>query len=843
MKRTLLLMSLLCAIICGYSQSTVGTALPLQEGLNTYTFENATSDQQNVYYTYTAPENQGKLVSFTRENTSLNCQMSLDGTYETNISGIYSSDYNTITYPVKPGQTVILSVYGYYLSTIEFTIAITDADVDGGATCDDAIVLSETEAFMPSYYDRNNYNLNPTYLSYTCPEDGLLEVHFSGSVSSCTVRVGCDGTATENLTINSTANGYVGKYQVLAQNTYIFEVYTYSSAMVSAILTHPTEGGSCDMPFEGAATNTLPKENGKYWYAYTSTQNGFMTITSENSLAGGTLSVWSSCYAYAPDATIDGYFALRTRVYENTTYYICIEKNEATTEDESFNIAIENEQAGDTQYNPIEITDNTEYELPTFNGTYYYQITVPEGDSRFLVVDATQSNIYNSNTQVSIHSEYDTYNSLGSGSNQAKAEVNGGEKYIIKWVCNEGLNDIKFSVSYQEIAQGTSCNNPLSAVAGYNDLGGANELYYTYTATQIGWLVIDTDINIEVSFLRGCSTYSGTYYATKIAQITKTELMEGETCIIKFTNVEEETSFILTEEEYKEGESCDKAIEIALGDNALPQNAGSYWYKYIAQQDGKITISSDIIYEQSDDYTRSSAVKVLTNCDEYGNNITQSSADGTIFKGDFIVAEGDVLYINVVTISAQENKTLSLAIRELEPGESCSTPIYITTGELTLPVVARNTPVWYSIILEPGEFSVMSDNYNYFSMYLYDSCEAETYMASSQYDGSISGYSLKFNITETNEYYLKLDGTYNEITVKIEGYRSALEQIADAPTTQVMGNNIIVTTPNTRTNVIISDIAGKVVAAQAVYDQATFTVEQGIYIVKVGEQVTKVAIR
>ena len=236
-------------------------------------------------------------------------------------------------------------------------------------------------------------------------------------------------------------------------------------------------------------------------------------------------------------------------------------------------------------------------------------------------------------------------------------------------------------------------------------------------------------------------------------------------------------------------------------------------------------------------------MKVLTNCDEYGNNIIQSNADGTTFKGEFVVAEGDVLYINVVTISAQENKTLSLAIRELEPGESCSTPIYITTGELTLPIAARNTPVWYSIILEPGEFSVKSDNYNYFSMYLYDSCEADTYMAASEYDGSISGYSLKFNITETNEYYLKLDGTYNEITVKIEGYQSAIEQIKEVSTTQVMGNNIVVTTPNTRTNVIISDIAGKVVAAQAVYDQASFTVEQGIYIVKVGEEVTKVAIR
>jgi hypothetical protein len=58
-----------------------------------------------------------------------------------------------------------------------------------------------------------------------------------------------------------------------------------------------------------------------------------------------------------------------------------------------------------------------------------------------------------------------------------------------------------------------------------------------------------------------------------------------------------------------------------------------------------------------------------------------------------------------------------------------------------------------------------------------------------------------------------------------------------------MGNNIIVTANGTRTNVVIYDITGKVVAAQAVYDNVTFSVEKGIYIVKVADQVKKVAIR
>lgn len=842
MKKVLVLIAFLSAIFYGYSQTSIATALPLQEGSNSYTFEN-TEGETIVYYTYTAPTEQGKLVAFTAANSSVSSQMSLDGTYSTMITGVPYNNYTTTLYPVMPGQTVILAVSGYNITTVEFNIELKDADVDAGATCQDAIELSETEVFMPSYYDRNTYNTYPTYLSYTCEEDGLLEIHFSGSLSALTKQTGCDATSTEEITVNYTSNGYLAKCEVLAGESYIFQATTYSSLMVSAILTHPVKGQSCDLPFEGAAVNTLPKEAGKYWYSYTTDKAGYMVISSESSLAGGTLSIWSSCTAYEANATIDGYFAIRTQVYSGYEYLICVEKNESTAEDENFTITIEDEQAGDSQYNPIVITDNQEITVPQYNGTYYYSLTTPEGDSRFLVIDATSANINNSNTQVSIHNEYDTYTALASGRDYARSEVLGNTQYIIKWVCNEGYNSFPFTISYEEIAQGETCSNPLIAIEGANDLAAGSDKYYTYTATRSGWLVIDTEVSIDVTFLRGCSNYDGTFYATKIANITKTELMEGETCIIKFANIEEETTFFLSEEDYKAGESCETAIDINLGSNALPESVGNYWYRYTATQSGMLTVSSDIIYEQSSDYTRSSAVKVLTNCDEYGNNITQTGADGTIFRGSFVINEGDVIFINVVTISAQSGKSLTLEIRDLNPGEACDNPIDITPGELTLPIVSRSNPVWYAIELGQGELSISSDNYNYFSMFLYDSCDATNYLASSQYDSQVSGYSLKYTVVTEGKYLLKLDGTYNEITVKVEGKYSSLNDVMQQSQIRVMGNNIIINALNQRTEVAIYDITGKIIASQAVYDNATFNVEKGIYIVKIGDKVAKVIIR
>jgi hypothetical protein len=79
--------------------------------------------------------------------------------------------------------------------------------------------------------------------------------------------------------------------------------------------------------------------------------------------------------------------------------------------------------------------------------------------------------------------------------------------------------------------------------------------------------------------------------------------------------------------------------------------------------------------------------------------------------------------------------------------------------------------------------------------------------------------------------------------VTVSGVYSGVDVVESNGNICIKGNDIIVTANGTRTNVVIYDITGKVVVAQAVYDNATFSVEKGIYIVKVADQVKKVAIR
>lgn len=119
--------------------------------------------------------------------------------------------------------------------------------------------------------------------------------------------------------------------------------------------------------------------------------------------------------------------------------------------------------------NPIVITDG-EYNTPQYNGIYYYSITVPEGNSCFLIVDATATELLSSSTQVALYDINNPYSPLAQGQDYIKNEVSGGSTYLIAWTCNEGINNFPFVVSYETIEQGDVCSNPLDAVAGENIL-------------------------------------------------------------------------------------------------------------------------------------------------------------------------------------------------------------------------------------------------------------------------------------------------------------------------------------------------------------------------------------
>ena len=164
-----------------FAQTDVSTALDLKSGVNSYELEEA-SGYVTVYFKYTAPAESGQLISVSSNGqaSGLSFSMSEDGTYNTQIYGIVSS--TGTVFPVKAGQTVYLAVGVYNTTTVEFTMSAENAVVEGGASCDDAIAITDgKQMFIPSHYDKQTYK-SETYLSYACAETGVLEMTFSSYV-------------------------------------------------------------------------------------------------------------------------------------------------------------------------------------------------------------------------------------------------------------------------------------------------------------------------------------------------------------------------------------------------------------------------------------------------------------------------------------------------------------------------------------------------------------------------------------------------------------------------------------------------------------------------------------
>lgn len=831
-----------------FAQTDISTALDLKPGVNSYEVEDA-SGYVTVYFRYTAPEESGQLISVSSndQTSGLSFNMSEDGTYNTQIYGITSS--TGTVFPVKAGQTVYLAVGVYNASTVEFTMSAENAVVEGGASCDDAIVVTEgKQIFIPSHYDMQTYK-SETYLSYACVETGVLEMTFSGYVSQAAISEGCDGESTAISLSYGNAGAMSGKAQVEAGKTYIIKITASSTPLMGTfVLTHPTLGSSCDMPFDGKESdNVLPAGIGKYWYAYIAENDGFVEMSSESGLPGGNISVYSSCGQYNPDASVDGCFFMRFRVTKGYTYFVCIEKTEKTDAEEMFNMTYRAASEGDSFENPKTI-EFGEYSVPEYNGTYYYKVNIPEGDSKFLRVTSDAS-FLSAGTTVGIYDVNNRYSAVASGTNDVKAEVKGGSSYIVIWNLDEDINGFSFNVEIEDIAAGEVASNPIQAVVGTNELAGGSDKYYSYTATIDGWLKITPeDILTEVKFPIVSGTYVSYRTAVKDVFSTKTEIKAGETYLIQFSGMSSDCTFELEENNYAEGESMATAILVDGTSVAVPEKAQTIWFKCVASQDGMLTVSSDILFEQNASY-QSSMVSVQREGDMYPVDIIKTDSEGSEFSGQFSVAEGETLYVKVTTLSAQSGKTVTFEIRDFEPGESSTTPIELKNGENTLMEATRQNSVWYYINLNVGSIKVTSKDY--FMMSLYKGDDLNTVLATSTYVAGtapdyIGSYVLDYAVSEAGRYLVKVEQTNaNGTVVTVDA--SINTGIASAETERaevVPGVSSVIVDPADDAAVVeIFDISGKLVKSADIAGRTQIALAEGLYLVKVNGRTVKVVVR
>ncbi len=792
MKRPLLIGMMGLAALYANAQTTVDTALDLKTGENSYTQSEASYAQ--VYFKYTAPEGESQLLYITTDVNTGGGSFAASTTGSTysqdDIVPICTNANGDKVVPVKAGQTIYL-IASIYNKEFKFNVSAEAANVDGSDVATAVEGTTEKSFYVPYHtksvyhedYHYTEYVAQPTYIKYVAQGTDVLQFSSSNYISSVAIQEGEDGTpqqATVTSVYDATTytSSYTTKMNVEEGKTY-YLLITPQGGPLFATLSEVTitKGSTYELPFDAAeGENTLPAATGKYWYKYTADKNGFVNLTSEAGLPSGTVSVYNNVSSIQYGSTVaqtTGSLATRFEVESGRDYYICVEKAIATSADESFSLSVEQAKDGDKFSQPIALTDlSGTLTAPNADGVCYYSITVPQGEYIF-TINAPEGTTETSGTLCTLFTkDSNGQYSLASGYNGVRYQMyNYAETtYVFCWNCRNNENGFQFNYACKAIEQGDVATKPLTAVEGDNDLAAGTEKYYTFTPSKGGWLNIDTDVFIDVTFMKDPSGYNN-YDATKEATTTKMKATAGSSVIIKFSGVTDDTSFNLSMTDFEVGEGIDNPIVVNIDADKvdttvvnIPQKAISYWYEYTAPKSGKLTITSDITDGLG---TNALYVQVGKNgqVENYKGSQMSGSTSTTVFRGSKMVNKGDVIYVNLVVNDAQKDKTLTFAIADPAPGETSSNPIVLTEGEHTVAKASRTAPLWYSVDIPAGTKVVVktiSGNSNTeLGAYLFGT-DAEGNLNQNQY----LAYSSTTYDETTQSSYTQLAYVVNGVTTK-----------------------------------------------------------------------------
>lgn len=840
-KLLLLLLTAVCAVTA-MAQTSEETALELQKGENSWTLD---APGGYAYWYYTPDENTlltltpsaGYVSVYTYDGEG-------DAATKVSLRGVYRSS-SISTYSLESGRTYYVLAGGSDTGTLTAEMTIGE-NIGKGLSADDPmpIVVGE-EAYMGSSIVAGS-NLT-SYAKYTATENGVLQLTLTTYV-----QVSVNGGAPTSAEAVSSSE-YVYKFPVENGQTYNLTFTHYSPFIFTAEMTYPVEG-TLDMPFtlvEG--DNELPAETGEYWYTFTNTSTGYGVIN------GGT-ETRAKVKVYNNKANIDykqtyaesdpGSFDVRFELpYPGTTYYISVNRGISVDQPSTLTFAVEDYKQGEKEDNPIVLESLPATETTSnAGGTYYYAVDVPAGEHKFLNVEA-RSEITNTATSVAVYVQGNSYNAT-SGNASVRAEVNGGtsgQHYIIRWTSSEP-SPIEFTASFEDIRQGDLISEPLDAVLGTNEIDADGTRYYKYTPTKDCKLVLAGTIEMAVSF----SVYSYGYYTPVTASRTGAEYSltatEGTEYYIQIDNAKVGDEFTLAEAEFEQGETRDNPIIVEDGTFTFgSETYGDYWLQYTADRAGKLVIESDVPYN----YTE--RMKYGKSTDSYLPDMVMSSYDGststTVYGAEVNAAAGDVFLVNLNMAAPHEGCVITFTIRDFEAGEAASTAIELQKDEtVSVPSISRTAPVWYKVSLpEASKVTITADNFVSGSWYqglentgrtgetmsfIYDYDE-ETY---------VTTYTFTKDVAAAGDYYIMIDQCYGNTNMTLSVDTSSGIGSVDAGTAiSLDGNTLNINVDNA--DVRVYTLSGAAVVSEKVSGNASFSLDKGIYIVKINNTVKKVIVR
>ena len=757
MKKFILL-SFMMALFCSV------TFAQTQDNPLTVSTTEANAYSGNTYYTYTAPSMSNVYLTL---DFGKYANVTVSDENGQTLGSTPNNNWSAFTYALVASQKVTIYVSDWYSEGGSFTATVeeTNDDFEGGATCDDAVLVTEKSTYLNSHYDSNNWT-SLAFAKFQPEKSGDVKIFINGYSYYKYISVGCDGekVSLNELTQNDPVEGDYYPYTVEAGVTYILTLENGGTSPyhIKVVPVDDSEGASCNNPFTSSdGTFTLPAAAGTYWYQYDITKtDGFVNVTSDANLGKGKAVFLTSCTSYS-FATSDGEVSLHKRIGSDSQQdepmsflYFAVVKTEATATDEQITVTEVDLQPGDAKSYPKEIVADTEYSTSGFAGATYYKFTVPTDFTTPMYANVNYTIDGITNTSL-ILEDADKGNQLAYVNSDLKTPVENGKSYILTVNSYEPEN-VSFRLTYTEIPSGAEYLTAIQANLGDNTLN-TGKTYYKYTPTKGCFLKVDTGESwISPTFPRSAtSSYYDTYDMFADGTGYKIAAAEGETYVFYFQDISSEGTFTVSEIEVAQGEIETNPIVLESGVAAdIP--AGSVkttYFGFTTTKKGILDIRTDMPYEYDYNTYTAASMQYKTASESWFNWVNGSN-EGYIVT---LPTDADTKYvIKTVTLNDTQYK---LTATEYAFDELPAIPAE-TGATLDVPVKTNNNfRDWYYLnIPSAGTFTLYAEGKSDadFRVFSVDDLSTEIARSNALSSDGVYTTTLTFHADAAGEYAVAL---------------------------------------------------------------------------------------
>ena len=770
----------------------------------------------------------------------------------------YESFVGTYYIQAHAGTEYVLEIQKGWASPSSFKFDHYDCAFPDGSSWSTAIQPIDKFTYVPITGSL------PSYLCYTAPKDGLLEMKFNSYITlSC--------SDSPNGTFNSVKtsyenNGYRGTMPVEAGKTYYFQLTAYSSPLCYFDVLEIKDGQSADAPYilENGSTGKFPKEAGKYYYKITNDKQSPILLIKGKESFDGTAQFSSTGFSYfslESKNSID----IRTEVSQYyPEYYLLLTRDKDAAEDQTFTV---NFSAEAYDSFPGETISEGQTTISAGSGKFYYTFNVPTDGRSIIKIDLVDTDDASSEakTTAALYYSNNQYSSLANGTSIYYKNAVAGRDYTVVWNVAAGEAPVSFNLEFVAPPLGETFDNPIPAKLGENTAAGGSTVYFRYYATNDGWLIVKPADGLDAPsvsmlptesdpFMQACDVIDNGDGAYRVAS-------QKDRGYILIFNSATEINFTISELTALPGEAASNPFVVS-GDTAeIPNDAAIYWFSYTAPRDGKLVITTNIPYQQSTNHQDYTYVQIYAPSDP-DNRIAQLRPDYDLGKFDEKIIDttnGTEYLVKVRTLVSAENQWVKFVVRDPSAGEIPTLPIEIPfdgkTGkyDFNRMVNYEADAIWYGITLPSGYFSLKGSSVGAFSLTLYAAADAskalaETKVLTTDYDETNEMY-IYFNgidgyhVTTPGKYLLKLSDNEVPVEASISMATSGISDAAlSGATVRTIDGGVVLSSP-TETTAHIYTIDGKLIDCVTFVGETTLNLTTGFYIVRIDHSVQKVAIK